>query len=140
MSKSKRALFAAAAAVSIVGPAAHAATSYTWIDLAGGTQNWNDATQWTPTGSPVGAVGAGDSANLNVALTSNLLVNVPTGTYYVRNLQLGSTGAAVTTDVGNGNSGGGILVLDGGTPAFGAYARSISSLGSAGSWCTELIV
>src|SRR5579859_7931820 len=96
MRKSNRVLLAAAASsVSIVGSAVHAATSYTWTNLAGGTQTWNDSTQWNPTGSPVGAAGAGDSANLNVALTSNLLVNIPTGNYYVNAIKLGGTAAPV---------------------------------------------
>lgn len=130
MRKSKRAVIAAAA-VAVTGLKAHAGTSYNWTDLGGGTQSWTDTTQWTPSGFPVGAAGAGDSANLNVALTSNLLINIPTGTYYVNTLKLGSTSAAVTTDVGNANSGGGTLVFDGGSPNAGAYA-DIYSLGVAG--------
>jgi fibronectin-binding autotransporter adhesin len=132
MRKSNQVILAAAvAAVSIVRSPAHAATSYTWADLGGGTQNWTDSSQWTPSGSPAGAAGAGDSANLNVGLTANLLVNIPSGGYYVKNLALGSTAAAVTTDVGNSNSGGGTLFLDGGNPGGGIYA-DISSLGVAG--------
>ncbi len=132
MRKSKRVVLAAAAAVSFVGPAVHAATSYTWTDLSGGVQTWTNTADWSPTGSPSGAVGAGDSANLNVALSSNLSIDIPTGTYYVNDMKLGSTSSPVTTDVGNSNSGGGLIVFDGGTPAAGAYA-DIFSLGAPGS-------
>jgi fibronectin-binding autotransporter adhesin len=133
MRNSKRALLAAAAAasVSIIGRSAHA-TNYTWNDLAGGTQSWTDTTQWNPTGNPTGALGAGDGANLNVALTSNLSINIPTGTYFVGSMQLGSTSTPVTTDVGNANSGGGTIAFDGGAPNPNVYA-DILSTGVAGS-------
>jgi fibronectin-binding autotransporter adhesin len=132
MRKSKRVVLAAAAAVSFAGPAVHAATSYTWTDLSGGVQTWTNTSDWSPTGSPIGAPGAGDSANLNVALSSNLSVDVPTGTFYVDDMKLGSTSGPITTDIGNANSGGGTLVFDGGTANAGAYA-DIYSLGAAGS-------
>jgi fibronectin-binding autotransporter adhesin len=134
MKSSKRVLLAAAAAasVSIIGRYAHAGTNYTWTDLAGGTQSWTDTTQWNPTGNPVGAVNTGDGANLNVALTSSLFLNVPSGNYYVNSMQLGSTATPVTTDVGNANADGGMITFDDGPASLNIFADLLSG-GVAGS-------
>jgi fibronectin-binding autotransporter adhesin len=106
-------LVACATAASMIGSVTRSAKAtdiaYTWTSLTGGTYNWTDP-NWTPTAAP-GFPGVGDSANLSVNTTGNLLVNLVGGAQTVGSLVLGTTGSPFTTDIGAGNNAA-ILTLD----------------------------
>src|SRR5437879_13476577 len=89
---------AGATVMSVVSPVARA-TSYTWSSTAAGTYDWNAPANWGGVGFPNAIT---DIANLNVALSGNVNVNVPDSVgaadMTVGALNLGGSGAAVTTD------------------------------------------
>src|SRR5262249_54022525 len=79
--------------------------------------------------------GVGDIANLSVNMTGALNVNLPAGGQTVGALNLGTTGSAFATDIGNANSSGGALSLDntgGVNNSDGNANPSITSGGIAG--------
>ena len=124
-------MVAGATAVSLFTSAARA-VDYTWNPTAAGVYDWNNAANWTPAGFPNAA---GDSGNLSVGLTGNLDVHLGAN-FTLGHLTLGGTGAAVTTDVGHGNAGGGTIRFDntgGVNNSDGTANASITSGGVAGS-------
>lgn len=82
------------------------AENYTWQQTAGGTYNWNTASNWSPAGVPSVA---GDQANLSVGITGNQTINISSDVT-ISNLHIGSTANPVETNVG---STGGSLILNG---------------------------
>ncbi len=83
-------------------------TAYTWDVLGGGSQNWQNAANWSPnTAFPNLAT---DDADFDVALTSNLTVDVGATDVTVGNITLGGTAGAVTTAITS--SGGGLIISD----------------------------
>ena len=72
------------------------ATVYNWNVLGGGNQLWQVAGNWSPATVPNSALSA---ANLSVALTSNLNVDLGASDITIAALNLGGTGAAVATNV-----------------------------------------
>ncbi len=124
---------AGATALSMLSAAAHAGTTYTWTSTAPGTYQWDDATNWGGAGFPNLAT---DSAILNVNLAGNINVAMPLAGATTGSLSLGGTGAAVTTDIGNANSAGSVLVMDntgGANNSDGSANASITSAGTIGS-------
>ncbi len=110
---------AAAAAMAFSAQLSNAANSYTWSATAGGASpyDWNNPVNWGGSGFPIGAVGAGDTANLSVALTGNLLVDLPLASspYYIASLTLGAGASPFSTDIGDNNLDGGVIDLDNGS-------------------------
>lgn len=86
---------------------AQTATVYTWNVLGGGNQDWQTAGNWSPATVPNSSLSA---ANLSVALTSNLSVDLGPSDVTVAALTMGGTGAAVATNV-TANTAGADLVL-----------------------------
>lgn len=96
-----------AAVVLLAGRAEAQQTIYNWNVLGGGAQNWQDAANWDPnTAFPNLAT---DDANLGVALTGNLTLDVGATSVTTGNLTIGGTAGAVTTDI---VSTGGALILN----------------------------
>lgn len=119
-------LWSAAAAILIAAPGSDAGTNYTWVPTAGGTYNWNNPNNWHPSfGVPSQPT---DGANFSINLTGDLRVNLPVSEI-VGSLTLGATGAPFTTDIGDGNAGGGTLILDNGSVS---NEIDITSAGKAG--------
>ena len=87
------------------------ATDYTWLPLAGGLHDWAVPANWNPAGPPSTS---GDTANLSVAMAGSQTINL-NAPFTVRALTLGSTGAAVTTNIGSGGAGNLIFEDGGGT-------------------------
>ena len=75
---------------------AQTATTNNWNVLGGGSQAWQTAGNWSPVTVPNSALSV---ANLSVPLTSNLSVDLGASDVTVAGLNLGGTGAAVTTNV-----------------------------------------
>lgn len=87
----------AAAIAAVAQPVIAQQTIYTWDVLGGGSQNWQNAANWSPnTAFPNAAT---DDANFGVGLTSNLSVDVGGSNVIVGNLTLGGTAGPVTTDI-----------------------------------------
>ncbi len=87
----------AAVLAAVAQPVFAQQTIYTWDVLGGGSQNWQNAANWSPnTAFPNAAT---NDANLGVGLTSNLSVDVGGSNVIVGNLTLGGTATAVTTDI-----------------------------------------
>jgi fibronectin-binding autotransporter adhesin len=128
---------AGAAVLSILSPVAKA-TNFNWSSTTAGTYDWTNSTNWGGAGSPLGSSGNGDGANILINAGGAININLASGNYFVGSLSIGSTGSAQTIDVGNGNSGGGTITLDGGVPlqngagTAGVYSDIVSG-GVAGS-------
>ncbi|WP_428941025.1 beta strand repeat-containing protein [Fontivita pretiosa] len=88
---------AVAASVPLVGNALGA--EFTWTNLAGGTQAWDDPANWGGAGFPSAI---DDKADLSVNLASSLTANIPAAGVTVATLSLGGTGAAVTSTIAGG--------------------------------------
>src|SRR5437667_30462 len=85
---------AGATVMSLFSPAARA-TSYTWSSTAAGTYDWNAPANWGGVGFPNAIT---DIANLNVALSGNVNINVPDSvgaTAVTRTLVNNLTGSSV---------------------------------------------
>src|SRR5215472_5355641 len=120
-------LAAGAAVLSLVSPFAKA-TNFNWSSTTPGTYDWTNSTNWGGAGSPAGSAGNGDGANVLINASGTINVNLAAGNYFVNNLSIGSTGSAQTIDIGNANSGGGVITLDAGAPggSAGTYGDIVS--------------
>ncbi|MBA3483527.1 MAG: hypothetical protein H0T51_17105, partial [Pirellulales bacterium] len=81
---------------------AQTATTSNWNVLGGGSQAWQTPGNWSPAGVPNSALSV---ANLSVPLASNLSVDLGASDVTVAGLNLGGTGAAVTTNVAAATAG-----------------------------------
>jgi fibronectin-binding autotransporter adhesin len=126
--KHTRLLLASMAALGVTGlwTSNAYAVDYSPVNLAGGTQSWTDSATWSPTGTPTTSA---DTANLGVALTDNLTLDIGATDQTVGNITMGGTAGAVTTNI---SSTGGSLILSNSTSLPTANATIISG-GVAGS-------
>jgi autotransporter-associated beta strand protein len=93
--------------------------AYTWTALAAGTYDWTNPANWNVgTGFPNGP---GDTAALNVALTGNIIIQIPTDVS-LSALTVGPTGNFTQTIVSTGGS----LTID-----AGAGTGVITNVGTA---------
>ncbi len=110
--------------------AAHTASAqvaYTFTATSGGSQLWSNSANWSPAGVP-GTV-ANDTANVGVALASNLALDLGAADVTIGGLTLGGTAGGVTSDI---VSTGGRLILSnsaGNAPIIsGGVAGSVNTI------------
>ncbi|HWP39721.1 MAG TPA: autotransporter-associated beta strand repeat-containing protein [Tepidisphaeraceae bacterium] len=95
--KSHVAALAIAASLPFVCTASGA--EFTWTNLAGGTQSWDDPANWGGAGFPSVI---DDKADLSVNLAGHLTANIPASGVTVATLSLGATAAPVSTTIAGG--------------------------------------
>jgi autotransporter-associated beta strand protein len=125
LNSSRLHVFAALAALALLGKPVHAQTTHTWLFTAANTYSWNDPNSWVPSEGFPNSAGA--IANLNINIVGNQTINLQQP-ITVGTLNFGDEDGSHTMTIAPGFPGNS-LIFDSGNP--NAAAKLLMSMGTA---------